>query len=651
MPLKYFICPDNFKILTSDCLKEGGCRMLSRCASRSYLQMAKSDRPWTGKPSTTQLISGTMQSFLKLIRDYAISPDDRAFMIHGTKGHATLEASYDEYSLLEEKFNDDETEITGIADTLEVENGHTILSDSKTSGSYKVAKCLGFYVDDEETGEVYKSGKRKGEVKTRKILKRDDSRIDRWEWEMQLNKYRMEYEKRGFKPDELKIQCVVRDGNTYIARSRGVFRNIYYFNINFIPDDVVNEYFSRKKNDLFRALELGYWDETCSATENWDGIKCQHYCEVAEFCKYGKYLKQERELEDMAIKGLSDVRRLPRLGKIRLGIKKKTTVGKEYPSEVDYFILDPETPSELENKKIIDEAIKLYGEKPKSIKIMFPVASPEIYFPQFYKRYGSSTSLKCKGNGETAICSTDEFSVGLKVLRKDERGLPVVECRGRDCPYYQKECSEVGVLQVLLPDLPGAGIWQITTGSYHSIVNLNSCIDYITAVCGRAHMIPLILERRMQEISHEGKKTIHYIMNINMDFRLSDLQKFAQIDPTKMLLELPAPDTEKEDILYGENAIVDITAVTEDISERFTKPEKTKEEKSRARLEIMLSEAKINRERFKEYLVHIGWIPIPEGNEKPSMSQVSDKNIKVIIEKFNSAKDVYAKWILDQEAQ
>jgi len=570
MPLKYFICPDNTKIETVNCLKEGGCRMGSRCATRTYLQLARKDRPWTGKPSTTQLISGTMQAFLRITNDYAISPDDRAFMLHGTKGHKSLEID-DEYSFLEEKFNDAETEITGIADVLEMENGKSILVDHKTSGSFKVAKALGFYVEDEPTGEVYKSGKRKGEQKTRKIMKRDDSKIDRWEWELQLNKYRLEYEKRGFKPDELKIQCVVRDGNTYMARSRGVFRNIYYFNIRILPDKEVITYFERKKAALEKALKQGYWKDTCTKEENWDGLKCESYCEVSEFCKYGKYLKREREIDDMAIKGLSEVRRLPRLGKIRLGIKKTkkrddgSTV--EYPTEVDYFIFDPQTPSELENKKIIEEAAKLYGEKAKSIRIMFPVANPDVYFPQFYKRYGSSTSLKCKGNGETAVCSMEEFTKGLTVIGKDELGMPKVKCCGRECVHYKgdkaqgikKECSEVGVLQVLLPELPGAGVWQISTGSYNSIVNLNSCITFITAACGRAHMIPLTLERRAQEIIHEGKKTKHYILHIGMDFRLSELQKMATIDPTRMLLELPAPETDKEDILYQENAPIDIT--------------------------------------------------------------------------------------------
>lgn len=536
-----------------------------RCASRSYLQLVKQERPWTGKPSTTQLINGTMNAFLKLTKDYAISPDDRAFLIHGTVSHGKLEqaGSGDEISELEVRFQ--EGDITGIADGIETENGKRILYDTKTSGSFKVAKAIGFYVEEEPTGDFWKSGKKKGEPKTRKILKRDDSKIDRWEWEMQTSRYRMEYEKQsGDKIDEQRIQCVVRDGNTYIARSRGVFRNLYYFNINMIPDEEVTAYFEGKKEALLKALKQGYWNEVCTARENWDGLKCQHYCEVAEYCSYGKYLKREKEMDDMAIKGLSEVRRLPRLGKIRLGVKKKKISEKtgkevEYPAEVDYFILDPQTPVELENDKIKQEFSKLYGEQPKSIKIMFPVANPDVYFPQFYKRYGSGTALKCKGDGETAVCATDEFTAGLKVIRRDELGMPVVKCLGRECIYYkQKECSEIGTLQVLLPDLPGAGVWQITTGSYNSIVNLNSCIEYINAVCGRAHMMPLVLERRMQEIAKDGKKTKHYILHLNMDFRLADLQKFAQIDPTKMLLELPAPEAEKEDIVFQENAPIDV---------------------------------------------------------------------------------------------
>jgi hypothetical protein len=559
--LKGFICPDQGRILTTDCLKEGGCRMGERCASRSYLKMCSSERHWTGKPSTTQLIQGTMCSFLKLTQEYYISPDSRAFMINGTKGHKVLEScgADDEFSLIEEAFTGEDTKETGIADFLEIENGTSILGDNKVSGSYKVAKALGMTIVEEATDEVFKSGKRKGEKKTRKVLVRDESSIDRREWELQLNKYRIEFQNRGFKIDKIKIQCIVRDGGTYIARSRGVFRNVYYFEIARLDDNLVLEYFERKRKALEQALKQGYWDTPCDAQENWGGLKCSRYCEVADFCSYGRYLKQEKETEDMAIKNLSEVRRLPRLGKIRLGIKKTTSTGKEYPAEVDYFILDPATPSELENKKLIEEFQKRYGEQPKQIPIMLPVGDIDVVFPQFYKRYGKTTSLQCKGDGETAVCASAEYATGLEAIGKDEMGLPKVKCLGPDCPYQQnKQCSRVGTLNILLPELPGAGVWQIVTGSVNSIINLNSCLDYVRAVCGRFQMIPLMLERRPQEIQHtekngEVKKRTHYIMQITLDKPLVELQKYAMIDATKILIDLPAPDTDKEDILFLEN--------------------------------------------------------------------------------------------------
>jgi hypothetical protein len=600
MPLTHFICPDGAKIEVAECLKEGGCRMGDRCANRSYLKLVSKERDlrWRcdvcrsdcfTKPdvisgvacpkcggeiylvfSTTGLIRGTMESFLLLTNDYAIAPESRAFMITGTRGHKALEGATDEYSLLEERFDGYESDETGISDVIESECGKTILSDSKLSGSFKIAKCLGFKVVERPSGEVFKSGKRKGQEKTIKELVRDDQYIDRWEWTIQTNKYRIEAEKRGFeiagrklnKIDELRIQAIARDGGTYIARSRGVFRNVYYFKLDMLPDEEVLAYFKSKREALQTAVRQGYWSTPCDKKENWGGLKCSKFCSVAEFCSYGRYLKREKQTEDEMIKGLSEVRRLPRLGKIRLGIKKVTSTGKEYPAEIDYFRLDPKTPSELENKNLIDEFHRLYGDKPKQIKIMFPLPDPAMFFPQFYKRYAGSV-LRCKGDGETAGCISREFAEGLKIIGTDlETGGVRVECKGQDCPYYTskpKRCGESAALSVLLPELKGAGVWEIMTGSFHSIVNVNSCLEYIRAIAGRVHMIPLTLERREQAITYEGRQTKHYILHVSMDMALADLQRFALIDPTKIALQLPEPEIDKEDILFQENRDVNPT--------------------------------------------------------------------------------------------
>lgn len=563
MPLKWFTCPDNQRIEVKDCLAEGGCRLGDRCAARAYLHLVAQERPWKGKPSCTMLIQGTMSAFLKITKDYAVSPDSRAFAINGTKAHKNLElaGAGDEMSELEKRFT--ESDISGIADAIETECGKVILSDNKTSGSYKIMKALGITQYDELTGEVFKTGPRKGQPKTRKMLRRDNAAIDRWEWDLQLNFYRMLYDQEaraaGKRPvDELRLMSIVRDGNCQSARQRGVVRNVYYFRLPIMDDLIIEAYFQYKKEALMKALEQGYWDNVCEAKENWDGRKCADYCEVAEHCRFGKYLKRERRIDDMVIKGLSDIRRMPRLGKIRLGIKLPVMDGDKprmkegkpvmRPSEIDYFLLDPQTPIPEENARLVEMFQGLYGAQPKSIKIMFPLPDPNVFFPQFYKRYGGAT-LRCKGDGETAVCSHDDYTKGLKVIGRDELGMPKVACAGKDCPnYIAKACTEVGVLQVLLPDVPGAGVWQITTGSFHSIVNLNSCIEMIRAMAGRVHMIPLILERRKQPITHEGKTRDHYILHINMETTLTKLQQLASVDPTKIMLELPAAETNFEDL-------------------------------------------------------------------------------------------------------
>lgn len=587
MSLKWFICPDGERIEVSQCLKEGGCRRGERCASRSYLHLVSRERKWTGTPSTTQLIAGTMYAFLKLTQDYAVSPDSRAFMINGIKGHKVLEDYSDEFSEVEQSFKDwscldcgqcnfdpngegvcpfcgsvdiVETEETGIADYLETENGVTILGDNKVSGSYKVAKALGFKIIEVPTDEVYTKNSRwhkKGDPIMRKILRKEASAADIFEWTMQLNKYRIEVERRKLryltsgKIDRLKIQALVRDGNTYIARSRGIIRNVYYFDIPILPDEEVIEYFRQKRNDLLWALRKGKWERPCSTREAWEGLKCERYCEVAEFCPIGKILKKEREKEvvDMPIKGVSEITRFPRAGKIRLGTKRETENGRSYPVEVDYFIPDPACANEEERKGLIDLFHQKYGDKPKRIPIMFPVGNMEMVFPQYYKRYGQSTLLKCKGDGETAVCTSPDFVENLEVIGKDERGLPIVKCLGDQCPLFQaRQCSRVGTLQFLLPEMPGAGVWQLTTGSFNSIVNINSCMKYILAVATRFHMIPLYLERRAQVIQHEGKARQHYILHIDFTLPLTEYQKMALIPPERIMLELPAPEEDPADI-------------------------------------------------------------------------------------------------------
>ena len=266
------------------------------------------------------------------------------------------------------------------------------------------------------------------------------------------------------------------------------------------------------------------------------------------------------------IKGLSEARRMPRLGKIHLGIKKDKkkdgTPCAPYPTEVDYFVCPPEVQA-------------VFGEKPTALKIMIPVEETERFFPQFYKRYTTSL-LQCKGDGEKAFCWAEEG------------GLKEIPC---PCDYLKSgECKKIGIFCFLMPDVQGFGIYQITTSSKNSIIDLNSSFDMIRAIAGRIHMIPLILKREKMEIQRieEGKpkKSTHFTLKVDLDEKMTlrQLQQAGQTSPETILL--PPPDEDKDDLYYPPNGF---------------KPEEEKEKKAEEQKEKPkdAAKAKENDERKK----------------------------------------------------
>ncbi len=241
-------------------------------------------------------------------------------------------------------------------------------------------------------------------------------------------------------------------------------------------------------------------------------------------------IKIRKEKCTMPIKDLTDIDRPPRQGMLRLGVKKKTARGKEYPSEVSYFILDPETPDEVERQKLIDLFHKTFGNEPKVLDVMLINPENKEQFPQSYKRYGKNTGLKCIGDGETAVCTEQQYTSGLKVTGKDERDFSIVECAGRECVFavtnegsQQKECKATGTLSLKIEALGGLGVWQVTTGSFNSLVNINSGIRELIRKYGRAFELPLKLERRSQETQYQGKSATHYPLHLNTN---GDIQKY-----------------------------------------------------------------------------------------------------------------------------
>jgi len=245
----------------------------------------------------------------------------------------------------------------------------------------------------------------------------------------------------------------------------------------------------------------------------------------------------------MPIKGLSQIRRLPRLGIIRLGVKAKTTRGTEYPKMVDYFVCP-------------DEVKKIYGEKPRQLDIVLPLSSIDNVFPQFYKQYGKTTGLKCKGDGETAN----------RINQKGE--FEEIECLGQKCPNYIKgDCKEVATLNFLLPKVRLDGVYQLHTSSYHSIIKINSSLDYIQSMFGRISMIPLklVVEPTESYPNRKMKKTVYTLrISFNAQEVINSIKKregllvesraYPQLEsnPEKeeKKIELPSSDEKPYDVPF-----------------------------------------------------------------------------------------------------
>jgi hypothetical protein len=209
------------------------------------------------------------------------------------------------------------------------------------------------------------------------------------------------------------------------------------------------------------------------------------------------------------IRDLSDRRRMPRLGKIRLGVKVVNALKKtEYPKETEYFVVPPEVE-------------KVYGKCPRELDVMFPVNDIDRVFPQAYKWYGESRGLKCIGNGEVAM------HLNEKNQTMEERDCP--------CPLLDSGCSKRAHLLVILPLVNMGGVYQIDTISYHSIADVNSGIDFVGALLGRFAMVPLKLKRVPRDTFGNGQRQVHYTLQLTADMDVHALNHLRQ-NTTKVLL-------------------------------------------------------------------------------------------------------------------
>ncbi|MBW2650990.1 MAG: hypothetical protein JRC66_08320 [Deltaproteobacteria bacterium] len=283
----------------------------------------------------------------------------------------------------------------------------------------------------------------------------------------------------------------------------------------------------------------------------------------------------------MPIENLSNRVRMPRLGKIHLGIKDTTTKDGhpiDYPKPTDYFVCP-------------DEVKAVYGDEPKELDIMLPTEDPELFAPQYLKAYSLTQGLICRGNGVRANRKVDLKTGKVANSKTTAWDWQEVPCNPQECELYMKKsCRQVMNLLFLLPKVQGLGVYQIDTSSYHSIVNINSMVRLLKGIVGRCSMIPLTLVLRPQEVAPQGttKKTVH-VLDMRQNITLSELAKQALLPPAQVLM--PEVTEEIPEDLYPVSKI-DEEETTEKSLEKPAKPKKHSDDKDKLTQQTQTDENK-----------------------------------------------------------
>ena len=287
---KWYICPDKEKIEITECLKE--CRLDNRCLSMRTLGYISKEREWKGCPSVTQLLAGTRQKYLEITQNYAIDPQNLLFAMLGTGVHTAQEDHTPEQDLAEERLS--LGYVNGAYDYYE--KSTQTLYDTKTWGSWKVAKAMGYYQKWEYCG-VYVKGAKKGEPKYESKFVPGGHK-DRFDLAAQMNCYRLMLERKGYPVKNMLCEVICKDGGSKVARSRGIDRIGYLIPVNRISDNWIETYFKKKSERLLEALYTETLPPVCSKRENWETRKCVGFCPVWNFCDKGIELNKIKDEEE-----------------------------------------------------------------------------------------------------------------------------------------------------------------------------------------------------------------------------------------------------------------------------------------------------------------------------------------------------------------
>jgi hypothetical protein len=189
----------------------------------------------------------------------------------------------------------------------------------------------------------------------------------------------------------------------------------------------------------------------------------------------------------------------------RIAIGKKGPNG--FPVKLDSFLfthqVDPKTDSAPIHIPMTEAMEKIYGAKPKSIKVVLPFHHPdEVFFTSF---------ADWKGKKEWS-CKSEN---GITAVRKQQNGsLIEVPCDYEHCKFrlvnndpYKTTCRPNGILSVFILDAPVVGgVWKFRTNAWGSISKMQKAFEMMFNIRGSLRGLEVLLSIQMEsQMVPDGK--------------------------------------------------------------------------------------------------------------------------------------------------
>jgi hypothetical protein len=253
----------------------------------------------------------------------------------------------------------------------------------------------------------------------------------------------------------------------------------------------------------------------------------------------------------MTLEGLRP--KVNEIGRIRLGEKAQSGA----PKSLSTFRLTSY------DRGVLDAAHAIYGGQvrpwtdapdPGMFQLITTVAAIDILIPRSLQNVTQSYELwtggACQRRCDGRLCVLPEQDV-----------VPCV-CSADGLTGPDRECDVITRLSVILPRLPGLGVWRLDTGGWHAATTIPSTLELLMALDGRS-LVPAVLRavQRSSKGVEDGRTVTHRFVVPVLDapgITIGQLVESAGHDAAQLgdgLPERPRPPTAEERVAARRAAI------------------------------------------------------------------------------------------------